>query len=133
MKQQDIIKLFKDNNFRATPQRVAVYEYLSKNPTHPDADEIYKSVLKNNPSFSKTTVYNSLTSLEEQGFIIKVNIDSNRVRYDSDITLHGHFVCDNCKKIYDFKIESIKCSGIENFSVKQRDVYYSGLCPECNK
>lgn len=48
-----------------TPQRIAVYKYLCENRTHPDADEIYKNVARTNPSFSKTTIYNSLLALEK--------------------------------------------------------------------
>ena len=90
----EIIGLFRENNFRATPQRIAVYKYLYENRTHPDADEIYKSVISANPSFSKTTVYNSLQALEERGLIARVNIDGERAHYDADMSLHGHFICE---------------------------------------
>ena len=61
MQKEQIISLFKEKNFRATPQRIAVYKYVYGHRTHPDAAQIYESVLKNNPSFSKTTVYNALS------------------------------------------------------------------------
>lgn len=131
MNEIEITKLFKDNHFRATPQRIEVYKYLCENRTHPDADEIYKSVAKLHPSFSKTTVYNSLQALEEQGLIIKISIDDHRVRYDADTSLHGHFVCDKCKSIFDFKVDKITYSGIEGFDIAKRDVYFSGVCPDC--
>ncbi|MGN0458120.1 MAG: Fur family transcriptional regulator [Eubacterium sp.] len=131
MNELEIVNIFKENSFRATPQRIAVYKYLCENPTHPDADEIYKSVIKMNPSFSKTTVYNSLQALEEQGLIIKINIDSDRVRYDAHKKLHGHFVCEKCNKIYDFDVEKIVCCGIDDFIISKKDVYYRGICPEC--
>jgi Fe2+ or Zn2+ uptake regulation protein len=131
MLEKDIISLFRAKQFKATPQRVAVYKYLVENPKHPDADEIYRYVVESNPSFSKMTVYNSLQALCEKGFIMSVKIDSGRVRYDANIQLHGHFICEKCKKIYDFPVEDIICSGIDDFCVSRKDVYYSGLCPEC--
>lgn len=127
----EITDLFRKNNFRATPQRIAVYKYLMENPTHADADEIYKCLVKIHPSFSKTTVYNSLQSLEEQGLIHKTIIDSQRVRYDANIELHGHFICDKCKKIYDFQVAGIDAKGLEGFDIREKDVYYRGICPEC--
>ena len=72
MKETEIVELFRQKHFRATPQRIAVYKYLAEHPTHPDADEIYKVLIKESPSFSKTTVYNALQSLEECGLIIKI-------------------------------------------------------------
>lgn len=131
MKETEIVELFRQKHFRATPQRIAVYKYLAEHPTHPDADEIYKVLIKESPSFSKTTVYNALQSLEECGLIIKIQIDDHRVRYDADIGLHGHFICDRCKKIFDFKVDGITTHDLDGFEVQKRDVYYSGICPEC--
>lgn len=131
MDEAEISKLFKLNKFRATPQRIAVYKYLCENRTHPDADEIYKSVIQMHPSFSKTTVYNALGALEKQGLIIKINIDSERVRYDSNVKLHGHFICSKCGKIHDFGIDGIKSRLQDDFEVNKQSVYFSGICPEC--
>ena len=131
MQTKDIVALFKQKGFRATPQRIEVYRYLCDNPHHPDVEEIYKSLLQGNPSFSRTTVYNSLEALRKQGLIIAVNIDNQRVHYDAYTDLHGHFICEKCRRIFDFGIDGIENHGIDGFSVKQKDVYYSGLCPEC--
>ena len=131
MNEAEITKLFKENKFRATPQRIAVYKYLYENRTHPDADEIYKSVIKLHPSFSKTTVYNSLQALEKQGLIIKITIDDNRIRYDACTDLHGHFKCNDCGKIYDFEVEEIKCNLPASFLINEKNAYYTGVCPEC--
>lgn len=131
MNEIEITKLFKDNHFRATPQRIAVYKYLYENRTHPDADEIYKSVIQMHPSFSKTTVYNSLQALAQQGLIVKISIDDQRVRYDADTSLHGHLACKKCKRIFDFTVEDIVSSQLDGFTISKRDVYYSGLCPNC--
>lgn len=131
MNETEIIALFKDRKYRATPQRVAVYKYLCENPTHADADEIYKSVTEINHSFSKTTVYNALQSLERNGFIMKICIDSDRVRYDANVNLHGHFICKSCRKIFDFDVEKIECNISDDFHIMSSNVYYSGVCPEC--
>ena len=79
MTEQKIVEIFKERNFRATPQRIAVYKYLREHPTHPDVDEIYKAVLADNPAFSRTTVYNSLQALEKEGLIQSVKIDSGKI------------------------------------------------------
>lgn len=131
MNEIEITTIFKKHKFRATPQRIAVYKYLCENRTHPDADEIYRNVILLHPSFSKTTVYNTLQALENEKLIIKINIDDDRVRYDACTNLHGHFVCTKCKRIYDFNVEEIVSSLNDDFAVSEKNVYYRGVCPEC--
>ena len=48
---------------RPTPQRLAVYEYLLTHRTHPSADAIYEAISPVYPTFSRTTIYNSLKAL----------------------------------------------------------------------
>lgn len=133
MTEQEIKKLFKEHNFRATPQRISIYKYLCEHPTHPDAEAIYNEMKSLFENFSFTTVYNALQALEKEGLIISINIDNDRVHYDADTGLHGHFKCDRCNKIYDFKIDDIKHRDLDGFKVRYKEVYYSGLCAECNK
>lgn len=131
MNTDSIVSLFKEKNFRATPQRIAVYNYVFENRNHPDVIAVYENVRKQYPAFSKTTVYNALKALEKSGFIIPVVIDGERIRYDADTKLHGHFYCSVCKNIYDFETDQPVVNGLDGFSVKQKDVYYSGICPCC--
>lgn len=132
MQKEQIISLFKEKKFRATPQRIAVYKYVYGHRTHPDAAQIYESVLKNNPSFSKTTVYNALRSLCESGFLIPVTIDGVKTHYDANVNFHGHFICTECGGIYDFEVPEPIGKGLGGFAVERKDVYYSGLCLNCN-
>ena len=87
----EIVQIFKDRGFKATPQRIAVYKYLCEHRTHPDVESVYRAVLEDNPAFSKTTVYNALQALDACGLIIPVTIDSGRIHYDADTRFHGHF------------------------------------------
>lgn len=128
---REIVNLFKQKGIKATPQRTAVYKFLVENRIHPDVETVYNSVVKEHPSFSKTTVYNCLQALTDCGLLIPVKIDNEKIRYDADTSFHGHFKCDCCGKIYDFKCFDEKVSGIDNFKIRQRDVYYSGLCSCC--
>lgn len=131
MNEKEIVELFKQRGFRATPQRIAVYRYLCENQTHPDVAEIYANVVEANPSFSKTTVYNSLSALEECGLIGRIDVDGDSVRYDGFVALHGHFMCNKCAKIYDFDLNDIDYRLPNGFEVDQKYVYFRGICPEC--
>lgn len=133
MTETEIQKVFKSHSYRATPQRIAIYKYLCEHPTHPDVEEVYRYMLTDNPNTSRTTIYNVLQTLEKEGLILAIKIDSDRIHYDADTKLHGHFKCDGCNKIFDFLIDDIKCTGIDDFETKTKDVYFSGLCPECKQ
>ncbi len=131
MKTREITDLLNSKGLKATPQRIAVYRFLVENPVHPDVETVYNEVIRDNPSFSRTTVYNCLQALSDCGLLIPVMIDNERIRYDADTSFHGHFRCEKCGRIYDFKCSNQIASGIEGFDIKQRDVYYSGLCSRC--
>ena len=131
LKSDAITDLFRSMSFKATPQRIAVYKYLCDNHSHPDADEIYQEVMSENPSFSKTTVYNSLKALVDNGLVNRIDIDDDRKRYDAVTAPHGHFKCTECGKIFDFNVFDIKFSGLENFGISLKNVYFSGICNRC--
>lgn len=131
MQTREITDLFHKKGLKITPQRIAVYKFLAENPIHPDVETVYNQVVADNPSFSKTTVYNCLQVLSACGLLIPVKIDADKIRYDADVRFHGHFKCEKCGKIYDFACEEGMFGGLENFEIKQRDVYYSGICNCC--
>lgn len=54
---------------RPTQQRIAVYAYLLAHPTHPTADTIYQAMAAEYPTFSRTTIYNSLRALSAAGLM----------------------------------------------------------------
>ena len=53
----------KDYGVRPTPQRIEVYRFLAEHPIHATADIIYDALAPENPSFSKTTIYNTIKVL----------------------------------------------------------------------
>ncbi|MCM1285785.1 MAG: transcriptional repressor [Acetobacter sp.] len=130
MQTEEITRLFRDKGLKATPQRIAVYRFLYENRIHPDVETVYQQMIKGNPSFSKTTVYNCLKDLSACGLLIPVKIDADKIRYDADTSFHGHFRCESCGKIYDFKCD-FNVDSLEDFEIRQRDVYYSGICSCC--
>lgn len=131
MNTQEIKELFNARGIKATPQRIAVYKFLAENPVHPDVETVYSNVISDNPSFSKTTVYNCLKDLSARGIIMPVKIDSEKIRYDADTGYHGHFRCDRCGNIYDFVCGGEVSCNLNGFEIRQKDVYYSGICNRC--
>lgn len=128
-----LLEKLKNNNIRLSHQRLKVLEYMTTSRLHPTADQIYTSLHEEIPTLSKTTVYNTMNSLEEAGIVKIVNIDDNEVRYDIITNNHGHFKCKSCHAIYDFEVDldNFASSELQGFEIDNKKLYFDGICPSC--
>lgn len=92
--------LLKDNQLKATPQRMAVLKMLNQH-THPTIDELYDKIKKEYPSVSLATVYKNLSALKSAGIVAEVNMPNGKMRYDIYVEPHIHVVCDKCHSVID--------------------------------
>jgi Fur family transcriptional regulator, peroxide stress response regulator len=104
---QLIAKLHK-KGYKVTPQRLAVFEFITSREDHPTADQIHKEVKKKYPTMSLATVYQALHLLTEVGLVQELGFNDKGSRYDPNIMPHINIVCLNCGKIYDYEAESVK-------------------------
>ena len=87
----DVVKRLQNHNIKPSVQRIAIMNYLIEHRTHPTVDEIYTALSPSIPTLSKTTVYNTLKLLSEQGAAQTLTIDERNTCYDADTSPHGHF------------------------------------------
>jgi Fe2+ or Zn2+ uptake regulation protein len=125
----------KSKIIRPSYQRIKVLEFLHQKGGHPTVDEIYRALSVEIPSLSKVTIYNTLRIFVEAGLLRVVDIDDGEKRYDITLTNHGHFQCEICGTIYNFKvnIDQLPIEGLGQFEITQKNVYFKGLCPNCLK
>ena len=71
----DVVKRLQNHNIKPSVQRIAIMNYLIEHRTHPTVDEIYTALSPSIPTLSKTTVYNTLKLLSEQGAAQTLTID----------------------------------------------------------
>lgn len=130
---QSCAKKLQEHGVRPTPQRLAVYEYLLTHRTHPSAEAIYEALLPVYPSFSRTTIYNSVKALMQAGLIRVVTIDPLEQHFDGDAADHGHCRCEICGRLFDFEFpaERIADWAPDGFAVTQQDVFFTGQCKDC--
>ena len=120
---------------RPSVQRIAILSFISNGKTHPAADEIYTYLIRQYPSLSRTTVYNTLHFLVNAGLLRELEIESGNRHFDLAVQLpHSHFTCRKCGRIFDMNIPT----GLDNmvtpgFTIDSVDLYFKGLCPECQK
>lgn len=122
-----------NSHIRPSYSRVKILEYIVNKRSHPTVDEIYNVLLKELPTLSKTTVYNTLNILMEARLIRLITIEENETRYDADISEHGHFKCEQCGHIYDFHISLHNniVEGLDGFLIDEKNVYFKGVCQSC--
>ena len=127
------VDILKNKSIKITPQRLEILKYLDENRNHPTADEIYKNLKENNPSLSKTTVYNSLEILNKYNIIHTISITGLESRYDIVNKMHHHFMCKSCGRIIDIEIEcpNIKKTLENGHKIEEVHGYFKGKCKEC--
>ena len=114
-------------------QRLKVLEYLYQNQCHPTVDQIFIDLHKDMPTLSKTTVYNTLRILVGAGLVRVITIEDNETRYDIVVENHGHFKCESCGTIYNFRIDVdlLISEDLNSFKIDDKNVYFKGICPRC--
>lgn len=122
-----------EHGIKPSFQRIKIFDYLKSTKSHPTVDEIHKHLVKEIPTLSKTTVYNTLNLFIEKGIAIIVMIEENEARYDADTSVHGHFKCNNCGNVYDFHINDLafNTNELENFKIQEKHLYFKGICENC--
>jgi Fe2+ or Zn2+ uptake regulation protein len=116
---------------RYSKQRETIYEVVCSTKCHPNAEWVYNEVRKVIPDVSLGTVYRNLNSLVEARRLDSLETALKEVRFDGDMSVHAHFVCDKCCKIYDMAIQA-KVHRPDGFNVSHEKHIYYGLCKDCN-
>lgn len=121
------------NQIKPSFPRLKIFEYLASRPTHPTVEEIHKALVNEIPTLSKTTVYNTLDLFIHSGIVRPITIDGNELRYDVDVTNHGHFKCLQCGTIFEFDIDPalLNPGSLKSFRVTEKSVYFKGICSNC--
>ena len=120
-----------EKGIRPSLTRVMIYDYLLSHRTHPTVDEIYKELAPKAPTLSKTTVYNTVKLLSQEGVIKMLTIEEQQARFDAFTGHHGHFLCNNCKKVHDFDVDVPTDKLPEGFTAQTKEIFYTGICCDC--
>jgi Fe2+ or Zn2+ uptake regulation protein len=130
---ENLAGYLKQNGVKPSLPRLKVLEYLRRHKNHPTVDTIYRELVREIPTLSRTTVYNTLKLFVEKGISQLIAIEETETRYDADISPHAHFKCTGCGRIYDFPVDLSRLNppGLADFRVDDIQVYYRGVCRHC--
>ena len=120
---------------RPSFHRIKILEYLFMNKTHPTVDDIYKALINEIPTLSRTTIYNTLSLFVEKGIVSQLIIDEGEARYDLREKPHAHFRCIKCGRIFDidFDCALFKEKFIGGNKIIETQVNIIGICKDCLK
>jgi Fe2+ or Zn2+ uptake regulation protein len=93
--------------------------------------QIFADLQKNISISSKTTVYNTLWILVEDGLVKVITTEDNENRYDIKFENHGYFKCEFSGTIFNFNINvnSLTSRGLDNYQISDKNVYLKSICP----
>lgn len=88
---------------RITRQRSALLSVVAEANDHPDAVELHKRSADREPGISLSTVYRTLTTLEEQGAIQRLQFEGEPARFElADSPHHDHMIDIDTGKVVEF-------------------------------
>ncbi len=126
-----------------TAQRRAVLEALQEIGGHPTAEEIYAAARRRDVSINASTVYRTLSWLEQAGLLSPAWLGPARCRRqeprgDPLPAEHHHFVCTLCGKVIEFAatvVEEIKAAFAREHGaqIERAALTLYGLCEACKQ
>ncbi|TFG29270.1 transcriptional repressor [Candidatus Thorarchaeota archaeon] len=133
---EEIVEIIRGKGYRATPQRILVYEGLWMAGSHPNVSDIHKYVSKIDPSISLATVYKNLDLFSEIGLVREIGSRDHSTRYDPDVDFHINLICNRCGKIEDHECVSFdeivpNLKQNAGFEVQSHHFEVRGLCAAC--
>jgi len=119
---------------KSTHQRMRILESLER-MGHPDAKELYFVLVREMPSLSKTTVYNTLDALHRAGLVSVLSIAGEGTRYERTVKPHCHFLCRKCGKIIDmgFSCAQADCLRLDGYVIEELLGCFKGVCKACQE
>ncbi|QDT39320.1 Fur family transcriptional regulator [Stratiformator vulcanicus] len=97
---------------RLTPERKAIVEEVFSEHEHFDAEQLVQRLTQNrgNRRVSRSTVYRTLTAMEEAGMLRKVARQDDRDVYEHDYGYprHDHLICRETGKLIEFQCPELE-------------------------
>ena len=121
-------------NKRNTIQKQLVYNAVKELDIHANAEQVYEYVVALHPSISKATVYRNLSQMAESGKLLNIGNFYGSTHYDHNCHDHYHFICEECKQVFDINSSFPEVSNLTEFEgldIKSHNLSFFGTCSNC--
>jgi Fur family ferric uptake transcriptional regulator len=92
----DVLERLRERGLRMTPQRRAIVAEVMRTPGHISPTAIARRVQGDMPGVNASTVYRTLTLLEEVGVLQHSHLESGAEYHRSEEAEHVHLTCSRC-------------------------------------
>lgn len=136
--QVDVIEVLRTRGLRMTPQRRAIVAEVMRTQGHISPAALARRVQGEMPGVNASTIYRTLTLLEEVGVLAHAHLESGPEYHRAEEAGHVHLTCSNCGAKDDLSLAEAEALSdlIERHHGFVPDLTHfaiSGLCADCRR
>jgi Fur family transcriptional regulator, ferric uptake regulator len=134
---EGVLDALRRSGGRVTSTRRATVEaLLSDADRHLSAEQIVAAVRQRHPDVAESTVYRTLSTLEELGIVAHMHLDHGPATFHLAGRRHRHLVCRGCQAVVEMPADLYTDLATEverryGFVVEDEHFALSGRCPAC--
>ncbi|MCA1492651.1 Fur family transcriptional regulator [Sinorhizobium alkalisoli] len=108
-KVEELEGILRDGGVRVTRQRAAILKILAEAEDHPDASELHRRAKEIDATVSLSTVYRTLSALEQQGVVQRHAFENATARFETaDAPHHDHLIDIDTGDVIEFRSDKIE-------------------------
>ena len=133
-----LVGRLREQEYRLTPQRIALLRLLAASDGHPSASHLYDQLQPQFPTTSPGTIYKTLNLLKDLGEVLELGFSDDDNRYDGNKPYpHPHFICVRCGKIMDLEVSTPdlvqQVEQQSGYQIISHRLDFTGVCLDCRE
>lgn len=131
--------ILKNASLKNTKQRSSVIKIIKASKEPLTAEEIFKTMIKEDYQINLSTIYRTLNLLTNKSVLLKILKGDGTAAYELNKVTHNHYItcsmCHNSVLIENCPIKDLSesVSKATGFKVTGHSLQLTGLCSECLK
>jgi Fur family ferric uptake transcriptional regulator len=106
---EELEGILREGGVRVTRQRAAILKILAEAEDHPDAGELHRRAKEIDATVSLSTVYRTLSALEQQGVVQRHAFENATARFETaDAPHHDHLIDIETGAVIEFRSDKIE-------------------------
>jgi Fur family peroxide stress response transcriptional regulator len=132
-----LVGRLREQEYRLTPQRIALLRLLAGSEGHPSASHLYGQLHAQFPTTSLGTIYKTLNLLKDLDEVLELGFGNDDHRYDGNRPYpHPHLFCVRCRKIIDSEVSITQdlvqqVAQQSGYQIISHRLDFYGVCPDC--